>query len=135
MAEARKTRICAILDMLPPEMVEKILRLLSIKEICQAKLICRRWKEIIVKGNLVKKASGKILVHFLSTRIFHISCFYIYVTLGIIKDLRVHQSFHIFGLYGRFFFTLFSNHFRKSTFLEFSTFFSSKYIFIKHLRS
>ena len=84
-------------------MVEKILRLLSTKEICQAKLICRRWKEIIVKGNLVKKASGKILVHFLSTRIFHISCFYIYVTLGIIQDLRVHQIFHIFGLFGRFF--------------------------------
>ena len=61
MVEAGKTKTCAILDMLPPEMVEKVLRLLSIKEICQAKLICRRWKEIIVKGNLVKKASGKIL--------------------------------------------------------------------------
>ena len=105
MAEARKTRICAIFDILPPEMVEKILRLLSIKEICQAKLICRRWKEIIVKGNLVKKASGKILVHFLSTRIFHISCFYIYVTLGIIQDLRVHQIFHILDFLGDFFHT------------------------------
>ena len=105
MAEARKTRICAILDMLPPEMVEKVLRLLSIKEICQAKLICRRWKEIIVKGNLVKKASGKILVHFLSTRIFHISCFYIYVTLGIIQDLRVHQIFHILDFLEDFFHT------------------------------
>ena len=44
---------------LPPEMVEKILVLLNYKEICQAKFICKRWKGIIDKGNLLKKASGK----------------------------------------------------------------------------
>ena len=59
MGEANKTNTCLIHNMLPPEMLEKILKLLNYMEICQAKLICRRWKEIIVKGNLVKKASGK----------------------------------------------------------------------------
>ena len=45
---------------LPPEMVEKILKLLNIKKICQARLICKQWKEIIDKGNLLMKASGKL---------------------------------------------------------------------------
>ena len=44
---------------LPPEMLEKILKLLNFKDICQANLVCRRWNEIIVKGNVLKKASGK----------------------------------------------------------------------------
>ena len=51
--------VSASLDMLPPEMLEKILMFLNYKRICQAKLICKRFREIIVKGNLVKKASGK----------------------------------------------------------------------------
>ena len=59
MADAKKVRLSVIQDTLPPEMVEKILKLLHIKDLCQAQLICRRWKEIIDKGNLVKKASGK----------------------------------------------------------------------------
>ena len=45
---------------LPPEMLEKILKLLSNKDIYQSKLVCRRWNEIIVKGILVKRAKGKI---------------------------------------------------------------------------
>ena len=97
--------VSASLDMLPSEMLEKILMFLNYKRICQAKLICKRFREIIVKGNLVKKASGKILVHFLSMRIFHILCFYIYVTLGIIQDLRVHQIFHILDFLEDFFHT------------------------------
>ena len=48
-------------DVLPSEMVEKILKLLTFKDICKAQLICKRWKEIIDKGNLMKKASGKML--------------------------------------------------------------------------
>ena len=58
--EANEIDIALIHNMLPPEMLEKILELLIYKEIRQAKLICRRWKEIIDKGNLLKKASGKI---------------------------------------------------------------------------
>ena len=46
---------------LPPEMVEKILKLLNFKEICRAKVICRQWKEIIDNGNLMQNASGNIL--------------------------------------------------------------------------
>ena len=45
--------------MLPPEILEKILKLLKLKEICQAKLVCKTWKGIILKGNLVKKVAGK----------------------------------------------------------------------------
>ena len=59
MTEAKRLRLSVIQDILPPEMVEKILKLLHIKDLCQAQLICRRWKEIIDKGNLIKKASGK----------------------------------------------------------------------------
>ena len=59
--EANETDMALIHNMLPTEMLEKILELLNYKEICQAKLICRRWKEIIDKGNLLKKVAGKIV--------------------------------------------------------------------------
>ena len=61
MEEAKKTNTSLILNMLPPEMLEKILKLLKLKEICQAQLVCKRWKDIIVKSNLVKKVAGKML--------------------------------------------------------------------------
>ena len=61
MERANKANMSLILNMLPPEMLEKILKLLKLKEICQAQLVCKRWKEIIVKGNLVKKVAGKML--------------------------------------------------------------------------
>ena len=60
MLEAKKIRLSTINDMLPPEIIEKILKLLNFKEQCQAQLICRRWKIIIEKGNLLIKAAGKI---------------------------------------------------------------------------
>ena len=43
---------------------------LEYEEICQAQLICRKWKEIIDNGNLLKKGSGKIF--FKMVRINHI---------------------------------------------------------------
>ena len=46
-------------NILPPEMVEKILKILNCKDIYQLQRFCRRWKEIIDKGNLKKKATGK----------------------------------------------------------------------------
>ena len=61
MAEAKKIKPSVIL---PPEIVEKILKLLNLQEICKAQLICRRWKEIIRRGNILKKYSGKILEPF-----------------------------------------------------------------------
>ena len=57
MEEANKANTSLIL---PAEMLEKILNFLNYKEICQAKLISRRWKEMIDKGNLLKKAAGKV---------------------------------------------------------------------------
>ena len=50
---------------LPPEMLEKILKLLNLKDICQANLVCKRWNEIIVKGNVLKKASGMPFTNYL----------------------------------------------------------------------
>ena len=60
MLEAKKIRLSTINDMLPPEIIEKILKLLNFKEKCQAQLICKRWKGIIDNGNLLRKAAGKI---------------------------------------------------------------------------
>ena len=60
MEQANKTNTSLILYILPPEMLEKVLNFLNYKEICKAKLISRRWKEIIDKGNILKKAAGKI---------------------------------------------------------------------------
>ena len=59
--QTKKRRVSDVENILPPEMVEKILKLLKLKEICQAQLVCKRWKDIIVKGNLVKKVAGKML--------------------------------------------------------------------------
>ena len=57
--QAKKRRVSDVENILPPEIVEKILKVLKLKEICQAQLVCKRWKDIIVKGNLVKKVAGK----------------------------------------------------------------------------
>ena len=57
--QTKKRRVSDVENILPPEMLEKILKLLNLKEICQAQLVCKRWKEIIVEGNLVKKVAGK----------------------------------------------------------------------------
>ena len=58
MSEAKKMKLSVNINNLPPEMVERILKLLGLTEICQARLICKRWKEIIDKGKLVKDAAG-----------------------------------------------------------------------------
>ena len=59
--QAKKKRLSDVKNILPPEMVEKIFKFLNFKDICQAQLVCKRWKEIIFKGNLVKKVAGKML--------------------------------------------------------------------------
>ena len=60
MSVVKKMNLAVSINNLPPEMVEEILKLLNIKEICQSQMICKQWKEIIDKGNLLKKAAGKI---------------------------------------------------------------------------
>ena len=71
--QAKKRRLSDIENILPPEMVEKILKLITCRDICQAKLVCKRWKNIIVKGNLVKKVAGKIMPFTLFTTQLEIS--------------------------------------------------------------
>ena len=68
--KSQKIRLCGMMknlsipmiNILPPELLEKILKLLNFKDTCQANLVCRRWNEIIVKGKVLKKASGKTLL-------------------------------------------------------------------------
>ena len=62
MVEAKRMNPLVI-NVLPPEMVEEILKHLNFQEIKQARLICKRWEEIIGNGNLVRKASGMIFSH------------------------------------------------------------------------
>ena len=57
--QAKNKRLSDVEKILPPEMLEKILKLLNFKDICRANLVCKRWNEIIVKGNLLKRALGK----------------------------------------------------------------------------
>ena len=78
--EEQKTKLGGILDhftkirnserekklvnnILPPEMVEKILKLLTFKDICRAQLTCKRWKEIVDQGNFMKKIKGKASIN------------------------------------------------------------------------
>ena len=57
--DPKRMKFSTINDMLPPEIIEKIFKLLNYKDICLTQLICRRWKEIIENGTLLKKVSGK----------------------------------------------------------------------------
>ena len=61
MSNAKRIKLSVNFNNLPPEMVERILKLLHFMEICKARLICKRWKEIIDKGKLVKDAAGNDL--------------------------------------------------------------------------
>lgn len=58
--EAKKIKLSANYNILPPEMLEKILKFLNYNELCKAQLTCKRWNDII--GRLKKKAEGKILI-------------------------------------------------------------------------
>ena len=57
--EKKKMPDDQINNILPPEILDKILKLLNFNDICRAILVCRRWNEIIVKGKVLKKVSGK----------------------------------------------------------------------------
>ena len=46
-------------QVLPTEMLKKILELLDIKSLYFAKLSCKRWKDIIDEFELVNEASSK----------------------------------------------------------------------------
>ena len=65
--KSQKLRLCGMMknlsipmiNILPPELLEKILKLLNFKDTCRVNLVCRRWNEIIIKGNVLKKVAGK----------------------------------------------------------------------------
>ena len=63
MVEANKIKYSVMENILPPEMVEKILKLLTFKDICRAQLTCKRWKEIIDQCNLMTKVKGEISIN------------------------------------------------------------------------
>ena len=62
--QAKKIKLSGINNILPPEIVEKILKLITYNDIYQAKLTCRKWNEIIHKGSLMKRAFSKIFYPF-----------------------------------------------------------------------
>ena len=83
MAEAKRIKLSISINTLPPEMIEKILKLLNIMKICQARKICKQWKEIIDKGNLLKKAAGKLFVPFYAfDKINNLLCTYYDILMG-----------------------------------------------------
>ena len=49
----------SINQVLPTEMLKKILDNLDVKSLCFSKQTCKHWKDIIDEFELVKKASGK----------------------------------------------------------------------------
>ena len=61
----KKAKICeehylpVINEVLPPEMLKKILGMLGLKDLCSAELTCKLWKQLIDSCNLMKQAIGK----------------------------------------------------------------------------
>ena len=49
----------SINQVLPIEMLKKILEFLDIKSLCFAQLSCKYWKDVIDEFELVKKATSK----------------------------------------------------------------------------
>ena len=54
----------SINQVLPTEMLKKILENLDVKSLCSSKQTCKLWKNIIEKFELVKHVSGKVLEMF-----------------------------------------------------------------------
>ena len=57
-----KDMLPSINQVLPTEMLKKILENLDVKSLCFSKQTCKHWKDIIDEFELVKKASGKFLL-------------------------------------------------------------------------
>ena len=51
--------ISTINDVLPTEILKKILERLDIKSLCLARQTCKRWKTIVDRFELVEEASSK----------------------------------------------------------------------------
>ena len=60
-AEENVINFPLINELLPAEMLEKILEWLDIKSLLNARLTCKRWKLIIDNCNIMEEALSKIL--------------------------------------------------------------------------
>ena len=60
---SKKIKMSVSCNSLPPEMVVRIFQHLNLTEMCRAQLVCKRWKEIIEKFNLVKEATGNTWIN------------------------------------------------------------------------
>ena len=90
-AKAKKMITGLNINSLPPELMEKILIPLTVKEIYNAQLICRRWKEMIRKCNLLKKASGNIFETFEKEHfvyVYYLGCIHLLNTRKYCDDTR-----------------------------------------------
>ena len=58
-AEMSKLEITEINQVLPTEILRKILQMLDIPSLCVARQTCKRWKEIIDGFELVEEACSK----------------------------------------------------------------------------
>ena len=72
MAELKKMRLSVNHNILPPEMLVKILKLFNYK----AQLICKKWNDIAAK--LKKKVAGKILWPYLYSKLTNLQIIFIY---------------------------------------------------------
>ena len=59
--EEKNNALSSINQVLPTEMLKKILEKLNIESLCLAKQTCMHWRNIIHEFDLVKKASSKFL--------------------------------------------------------------------------
>ena len=66
-AEMPKLEITDINQVLPTEILRKILQRLDIKNLCVAKQTCKRWKEIIDGFELVEEACSKYFLSLFET--------------------------------------------------------------------
>ena len=76
MAELKKMKLSVNHNILPPEMLVKILKLLNYKDLCKAQLICKKWNDIAAK--LKKKVAGKILWPYFYSKLTNLQIIFIF---------------------------------------------------------
>ena len=64
MAEEKETSLLSVNELLPTELLKKILENLGIKSLCFAKQTCKHWNEIVDEFQLVEKALSKFFEFF-----------------------------------------------------------------------
>ena len=72
MSEAKMAEedICRINQVLPIEILRKVLQYLDFKSLCSAKQVCKQWKEAIDWFALLKEATRKFIDLYLMIDVF-----------------------------------------------------------------